>query len=153
MPPSTLIRPIRQEDFVPLRPLWNGYNAFYGREGPTALDAEITRVTWERFLDPREPVYALVAESEGRLLGLTHYLFHRSTTRIELTCYLQDLFTDQRERGQGVGRSLIEGVYQAAREAGIRRVYWQTNETNAAGRRLYDSVAKHAGFIVYAHDV
>jgi len=153
MPPSTLIRPIRQEDFVPWLPLWNGYNAFYGREGPTALDAEITRVTWERFLDPREPVYALVAESEGRLLGLTHYLFHRSTTRIELTCYLQDLFTDQRERGQGVGRSLIEGVYQAAREAGIRRVYWQTNETNAAGRRLYDSVAKHAGFIVYAHDV
>jgi GNAT superfamily N-acetyltransferase len=153
MPPSTLIRPIRQEDFVPWLPLWNGYNAFYGREGPAALDAEITRVTWERFLDPREPVYALVAESEGRLLGLAHYLLHRSTTRIELTCYLQDLFTDQRERGQGVGRSLIEGVYQAAREAGIRRVYWQTHETNAAGRRLYDSVAKHAGFIVYAHDV
>ena len=153
MPPSILIRPIRQDDSVAWLPLWSGYNAFYGREGPTALDSEITRVTWERFLDPREPVYALVAESEGRLLGLAHYLFHRSTTRIELTCYLQDLFTDERERGRGIGRSLIEGVYQAAREAGVKRVYWQTHETNAAGRRLYDSVAKHAGFIVYAHDV
>src|SRR5512140_3105789 len=146
MATSTLIRPVRQEDFDPWLPLWNGYNAFYGREGPTALDSEITRVTWNRFLDPREPVHALVAQSEGRLLGLAHYLFHRSTTRIELTCYLQDLFTDRRDRGRGVGRALIEGVYQAAREAGVKRVYWQTHETNAAGRRLYDSVAKHAGF-------
>ncbi len=31
--------------------------------------------------------------SGGELLGLTHYLFHRSTTMIEPNCYLQDLFT------------------------------------------------------------
>ena len=86
------------------------------------------------------------------MLGITHYLFHRSTTRIELTCYLQDLFTDDRERGRGVGRSLIEGVLGAARAAGIERVYWHTHETNTPGRLLYDKVAKHHGFIVYAHD-
>jgi GNAT superfamily N-acetyltransferase len=130
-----------------------GYNAFYGREGATALAPEITMATWSRFFDPNEPVFALVAESEGQLLGLTHYLFHRSTTRIELTCYLQDLFTAQASRGCGVGRSLIEGVCQAARASGIKRVYWQTHETNVAGRLLYDKVAKHVGFIVYGHDV
>ena len=97
-------------------------------------------------------MFALVAESEGRLLGLTHYLYHRSTTRLELTCYLQDLFTTPDARGQGVGRLLIHGVYRAASAAGIKRVYWQTHETNAAGRLLYDKVARHAGFIVYAHD-
>lgn len=147
-----LVRPIRQDDFPAWLPLWDGYNAFYGRQDATALAPEITQATWQRFFDPAEPVFALVAVVDGRLVGITHYLYHRSTTRIEPTCYLQDLFTLQSQRGRGVGRSLIEGVYQAARAAGIRRVYWQTHETNAAGRRLYDQVARHAGFIVYGHD-
>jgi GNAT superfamily N-acetyltransferase len=148
-----LVRPIHLGDFAAWQALWDGYNAFYGRSAETALPPEITIATWQRFFDASEPVFALVAESQGRLLGLTHYIFHRSTTRIELTCYLQDLFTLEEERGRGVGRSLIAGVYQAAKAAGIQRVYWQTHETNAAGRLLYDKLAKHAGFIVYGHDV
>lgn len=153
MPNRVLVRPIRQDDFEAWQPLWDGYNAFYGRTGVTALAVAITQATWQRFFDPREPVYALVAESNAKLLGLAHYLFHRSTTRIELTCYLQDLFTAEGDRGHGVGRSLIEGVYNAAAAQGIKRVYWQTHETNTAGRRLYDKVAKHAGFIVYGHEL
>ena len=148
-----LVRPIRQSDFAAWQPLWNGYNAFYGREGATALSPATTSTTWQRFFEPTEPVYALVAQAEGTLLGLAHYLFHRSTTRVELTCYLQDLFTVEAERGRGVGRSLIEGVHQAAKAAGVKRVYWQTHETNVAGRLLYDKVAKHAGFIVYGSEV
>ena len=75
---------------------------------------EITAMTWARFFDAYEPVHALVAESEGRLLGLTHYLFHRSTTAIAPNCYLQDLFTGEAARGKGVGRALIVGVYERA---------------------------------------
>ena len=124
-----------------------------GREGETALPTEITRATWRRFFDPSEPVFALVAVSDGELVGLAQYLYHRSTTRLELTCYLQDLFTRESERGRGIGRLLIEGVYQMAKTAGVKRVYWQTHETNAAGRLLYDKMAKHAGFIVYGQEV
>ncbi len=153
MPPTVNVRAVQQTDFAEWLPLWHGYNAFYGRSGETALPDEITRTTWQRFFDAHEPVFALVAEMDGRLVGLTHYLYHRSTTRLELTCYLQDLYTQESARGRGVGRRLIEGVYQAARAAGIRRVYWQTHESNAAGRLLYDKMAKHAGFIVYAQDV
>jgi len=153
MPPPCVVRAVQRGDLAAWMPLWNGYNAFYGRENETALSPEITQLTWERFFDPEEPVYALVAEAEGRLLGLAHYLFHRSTTRKELTCYLQDLFAEREERGRGVGRLLIEGVYDQARAAGIGRVYWQTHHTNAAGRHLYDKMAKHAGFIVYARDL
>lgn len=151
--PSLRVRPVEERDFVAWQPLWSGYNAFYGRDGATALAPEITAVAWQRFFDPGEPVFALVAEAEGKLLGLAHYLFHRSTTRIELTCYLQDLFTDPAARGRGVGRALIQGVYERAGAEGIRRVYWQTHETNAAGRLLYDKVARHLGFIVYSHDL
>jgi GNAT superfamily N-acetyltransferase len=147
-------RPLQPSDRAAWQPLWDGYNAFYGRAGETALPAAVTDTTWARFLDAAEPVHALVAEDEqGRLLGLVHYLYHRSTTRIELTCYLQDLFTAPEARGRGVGRALIEAVYNAAREAGVKRVYWQTHTTNATGRALYDKVAHHMGFIVYAQDV
>jgi GNAT superfamily N-acetyltransferase len=147
-----LVRPIRNDDFPDWLPLWDGYNGFYGRRGETALPPEITKITWQRFFDPGEPVFGLVADEDGKLLGLAHYLFHRSTTRIEPVCYLQDLFTAEAARGRGIGKALIEGVYQAAKSAGIRRVYWQTQETNTAGRRLYDKVAEHAGFIVYGHE-
>jgi len=147
-----VVRPIEQADFPGWKPLWDGYNAFYGRKDATALAPEITQATWQRFFDPAEPVFALVADDGERLVGLAHYLFHRSTTRVEPTCYLQDLFTAPTERGRGVGRALIEGVYGKAAAAGVKRVYWQTHESNAAGRRLYDKVGKHLGFIVYAHD-
>jgi GNAT superfamily N-acetyltransferase len=144
-----LIRPVRETDLDAWLPLWRGYNAFYGRSGPTALAEEITVTTWTRFLELDEPVHALVAEQDGRLIGLAHYLFHRSTTAIALNCYLQDLFTDPAVRGQGVGRRLIEAVYAEAEAAGAGRVYWQTHETNQAAIRLYDQVAVRSGFVVY----
>jgi GNAT superfamily N-acetyltransferase len=138
------------QDFAQWLPLWEGYNAFYGRSGPTALAEEITRFTWSRFFDAYEPMRALVAQDDaGRLVGLTHYLFHRSTTSIAPVCYLQDLFTAEETRGKGVGRALINAVYEQAGLAGCGRVYWQTHETNLTAQRLYDKVSKRSGFIVY----
>ncbi len=148
-----LIRSIRRTDYLQWRPLWNGYNAFYGRSGPTALAEPITAETWERFFRPADPVHALVAEQVGELVGLAHFLMHRSTTRIDDVCYLQDLYTVERLRGLGVGRRLIEGVYAAARTAGCGRVYWQTQATNRTARALYDRIAEHRGFIVYTHEL
>ncbi len=149
MPGTISVRPVTRQDYEQWLPLWEGYNAFYGRSGPTALSPDITRVTWMRFFDAYEPVHALVAESDGRLVGLTHYLFHRSTTAIEPSCYLQDLFTAQAARGKGVASALISAVYDEARRAGSARVYWQTHETNLTAQRLYDKVAERSGFIVY----
>ena len=146
---NLIIRPVARTDYDQWLLLWNGYNAFYGRSGATSLPEEITRTTWDRFFDDAEPVFALVAEIDGKLAGLTHYLFHRSTTAIEPVCYLQDLFTDATARGKGVGRALINGVYEQARRAGSRRVYWQTHETNHTAQQLYDKVAERSGFAVY----
>ncbi|OCP09444.1 MULTISPECIES: GNAT family N-acetyltransferase [unclassified Ensifer] len=149
MADNLIIRPIAKADYEQWLPLWDGYNAFYGRSGATALDPAITAMTWSRFFDAYEPVHALVAESDGRLIGLTHYLFHRSTTAIQPNCYLQDLFTSTEARGKGVGRALIEGVYEAARAVGSPRVYWMTHETNETAMALYDRVAEKSGFLVY----
>jgi GNAT superfamily N-acetyltransferase len=146
---SLSIRPVRRDDLEKWLPLWDGYNAFYGRSGATALKREITDMTWSRFFDAYEPVRALVADDGGTLLGLVHYLFHRSTTAIAPVCYLQDLFTAEGARGKGVGRALIEGVYEQAKLAGSSRVYWQTHETNVTAQQLYDRIADRSGFIVY----
>ena len=146
---SPMIRAIAHEDYDRWLPLWDGYNSFFGRSGPTALPPEVTATTWARFFDADEPVHALVAEQDGKLIGLVHYLFHRTTTTIAPICYLNDLFTSEAARGKGVGRALIEAVYTEARRAGSPRVYWQTHETNTTAQALYNKVAERSGFIVY----
>jgi GNAT superfamily N-acetyltransferase len=146
MSPALTVRSVLPADFEQWLPLWQTYNRFYGRD---ALPEEITRTTWSRFFDAGERVHALVADKNGKLLGLAQYLFHRSTIQIELSCYLQDLFTSETARGQGIGRALIETVYERARAAGSPRVYWQTHETNAVAMKLYDKIAERSGFVVY----
>jgi GNAT superfamily N-acetyltransferase len=148
------VRFVTRADYSEWLPLWEGYNRFYGRFDATALPDAITQQTWSRFFDACEPVHALVAEEmvaagQARVVGLVHYLFHRSTISIEPTCYLQDLFTAEAARGKGVGRALIEAVYEQARLAGGVTVYWRTHGSNAMARRLYDSVAEDSGFVVY----
>jgi GNAT superfamily N-acetyltransferase len=149
MTTAPTIRFAKADDYERWLPLWNGYNRFYGRFDAMALPDAMTRATWQRFFDSAEPMHALVAEQDGSLIGLVHYLFHRSTTLMNPICYLQDLYTDQSRRGAGVGRALIEAVYEQARAAGSERVYWQTHESNAAAMVLYNQVADRSGFLVY----
>jgi GNAT superfamily N-acetyltransferase len=140
-----IVRSAAPADFPQWAPLWEGYNLFYKRVVP----AEVTQMTWSRFFDAYEPVHAVVAEEDGRLLGLVHYLFHRNTAMIGPTCYLQDLFTHEDARSKGIGRALIEAVYERARAAGSPRVYWMTHETNLTAMKLYDKVAERSGFVQY----
>jgi GNAT superfamily N-acetyltransferase len=146
MTDSLIIRAVTPTDFTQWLPLWENYNRFYGRN---SLPTEITQTTWARFFDTQEPIHAIVAEKDKQLLGLAHYLFHRNTIQIGLTCYLQDLFTNEAARGQGIGRALIEAVYKRAKTAGSPRIYWQTQENNSTARKLYDKVAEPSGFLVY----
>ena len=150
---DVIVREVTPNDYAQWLLLWEGYNAFYKRSGPTALAPEITQQTWAHMLDPSVPVHGLVAERDGRLVGLTHYLFHRSTTILSETCYLQDLFTCEAARGRGVGRALIQRVYDNAVAAGSARVYWHTHETNATARLLYDKVAENSGAIMYGKEL
>jgi GNAT superfamily N-acetyltransferase len=148
-----IVRSVATADFAQWRELFEGYNAFYGRSGATALPGEVMQTTWRRFFDPNEPVHALVAEQGAGLVGLAHYIFHRSTIHTDPVCYLQDLFTAHAQRGRGIGRALIEAVCAQATIRGARRVYWHTHESNATARRLYDLVAERPGFILYRVDL
>lgn len=142
---NIIVRDARKDDFADWEPLWDGYTRFYEREP----DPAITATLWQRAFDPYEPIHILVAEIDGKIVGIVHYLFHRSTSLIAPVCYLQDLFTAENLRGSGVGRALIEAVYAKAEEVGAARVYWLTHETNTTAMLLYDNVAEKSGFLQY----
>jgi GNAT superfamily N-acetyltransferase len=139
---TRLLRPDEREAW---EPLWQGYLTFY----ESSVPADVTDETWRRLHDPAEPMHVLGAFLDGRLVGIVHFLFHRSTWTVGNYCYLQDLFTVPEARGQGAGRALIEAVAERAKAEDASRVYWLTHETNATARALYDKVADRSGFIQY----
>lgn len=140
------VRALRAEDEQAWRRLWTGYLDFY----ESSVSDAVYTSTFARLLgdDPRD-YNALVAELDGRVVGLTHYLFHRHAWKVEEVCYLQDLYADPDVRGMGVGRALIEGVYATADSHGAPAVYWLTQEFNDTARRLYDRIGVLTPFIKY----
>jgi GNAT superfamily N-acetyltransferase len=145
MAADIVIRPLRPDERADWEPLWRGYLDFY----QTYLPNDTYNTTWARFHDPAEPMWALGGYIDGRLLGIAHYLYHRSCWTVGDYCYLQDLFVAEAARKRGLGRALIEAVYREARAAGASRVHWLTHETNATARALYDTLADRPGFIQY----
>ena len=144
--PPPAIRPLRPEDKADWRRLWTGYLQFYQTSVPDAVyDSTFARLLG----DDAQDFSALVAEVDGRLMGLTHYLFHRHAWKIENVCYLQDLYVDPQARGTGLGRKLIEAVYACADAAGSPAVYWLTQDFNHEARQLYDRIARVTPFIRY----
>ena len=143
---AVIVRALRAEDEPAWRDLWRAYLAFY----ESTVPEEVYVSSFARLLgdDPRD-YSGLVAEQDGRLVGLTHYLFHRHGWKIEDVCYLQDLYALPETRGTGVGRALIEGVYAAADAHGAANVYWNTQDFNETARRLYDRIGVLTPFIKY----
>lgn len=142
---TILVRAIAPDDHAAWLPLWRGYQQFYEVDIP----AETSARTWERFFDPSEPMSAAVATAGDRVVGIVHWIFHRSCWTVGDYCYLQDLFVAPDVREHGVGRKLIEHVYAVATAAGCSRVHWLTHEANANAMLLYDRIADRSGFVQY----
>ncbi|WP_420854797.1 GNAT family N-acetyltransferase [Salipiger pentaromativorans] len=141
-----MVRPLTAHDEEIWRELWKAYLAFY----ETSLSEEVYQSTFARLLGSDDHDFnALVAELDGTVVGITHYLFHRHCWRVENVCYLQDLYAAPEVRGKGIGRALIEGVYEAADRAGAPTVYWLTQEFNHTARQLYDRIGTLTPFIKY----
>jgi len=144
--PTIKVRPLRADDRTDWAEMWHDYLVFY----ESSVADEVYDSTFARLLgDDPQDFNCLIAEIDGRPVGLTHYLFHRHAWRIENVCYLQDLFTRPETRGTGVGRALIEAVYAAADVNGTPNVYWLTQEFNTTARLLYDRIADVTPFIKY----
>ncbi len=142
---TIVIRPLEQNHRSAWYPLWRGYQEFYKVD----LSEDVSSTTWQRLLDPAEPMGGALAWQGTTAVGLVHHIRHRSCWTVGDYCYLQDLFVTATIRGVGIGRKLIEYVYEAAKRDGCSRVYWLTHETNTDAMKLYDRVADRSGFIQY----
>jgi GNAT superfamily N-acetyltransferase len=143
------IRPAEAKDEARWRELWAGYIKFYRASVPE----ETTANTWKQILDPKSNIAALVAVKDGVVIGICNYLFHDNTWSTKPICYLQDLFVDPKARGGGAAKALILACEEKAKEKGAFRLYWQTQEYNAAARSLYDTITPRSSFIVYRKNV
>jgi len=137
------IAPLRPGDRAEWEQLARGYKAFYKTELADARYDE----TWAALI-AGERMHGLAARVDGRMAGIAHYLFHAQTWGPD-ACYLQDLFTAEDVRGQGVATVLIDAVAEAARARGALKFYWLTKKDNERARALYDRIAAWKGFLRY----
>lgn len=144
--PELIVRPFQQSDHAEWRRLWTAYLTFY----EATVSEEVYETTWKRlFTEGEFEPKGFLALKEGKPVGLTHFIYHRTCWSPVNNCYLQDLFTDAEARGSGAGAALIAAVKEDAAGKGIKNVYWMTHETNETARKLYDRVARRTGFIEY----
>ena len=139
------IRSLAIADRAAWMALWQGYQAFYEVDIPD----DVSAITWTRLLDPAEPMGGALAWDGDLAVGLVHHIRHRSCWSVGDYVYLQDLFVARAARSHGVGRLLIENVYDLARSQGCSRVHWLTHETNTEAMKLYDRIADRSGFVQY----
>jgi len=133
---SIIIRPITLSDKARWLELFKEYVIFY----KSKVSDEQFELTWQRIHSDFN-MYGLIAELDGQIVGLAHYIFRPSTWEVEDFCYLEDLFVDPKVRGAGVGRALISELEKIAIAKGSKRLYWTTATDNEVARKLYDKVA------------
>lgn len=144
---SIKIAALSKDDYEFWLPLWQNYLKFY----ETSLPSSTIQNTWHSLLDSNVPIYGFGAWQDDKLVGITHVhvVLHPNTWNITECCYLEDLYVSESVRGQGVGRALIEKVYEFARSKNCNRVYWTTQEGNTTARKLYDAIATQTDMVQY----
>lgn len=146
---EVMLSPVVSADKEAWFGLWGQYLEFYKADIP----AFVSESSWQRLLDPQEPVGCIMARLGPRAIGFANYVQHRSTWTVGNYLYLEDLFVDPSVRGQGVGRRLIGSLYDLAERAGCSRVYWHTHETNATAMLLYNRIGCRSGFVHYQNQL
>lgn len=143
---SVKITPLSKDDYDLWLDLWQRYLTFY----ETVLPLSTTEHTWRNLLDKDLAIYGFGAWKNDILVGITHVVLRPNTWNTTECCYLEDLYVSESVRGQGVGRALIEYVYDFANQKNCNRVYWHTQESNTSARTLYDKLATKTDVVQYS---
>jgi GNAT superfamily N-acetyltransferase len=143
------IRPVELKDADDWLILWAGYLEFY----KTEISEEQTQLTWQRLNDSGVGMCGLVAELDGKVVGLAHYSFTYSSWAKAPHLYLEDLFVNPEHRGSGIGKALIIALEEPAKARGSEKIYWETHKDNKVARSLYEGIAELSEFVTYSREV
>ena len=139
---SIAIRPIQSSDYEQWLPLWDGNNM-------GTRDDAVTAQTWARLNDENAPVCGLVAEEEGVILGLVHYILHPTTGALNDVCYMQDVYVDPSQRKGGIAKKLVTHLSAIGAQKGWARLYWLADADNAAAQALYKNIGVKLNFTLH----
>jgi GNAT superfamily N-acetyltransferase len=121
------VRRLRGDDHEKWRALWGSYLSFYRAQVPD----EVSELTFMRLRDGEQGMLGLVAvDPDDQPIALAHLVCHPATWSATGYCYLEDLYVDRSHRGGQITETIFEAVYAQARERGIQRVYWHTQQFN-----------------------
>jgi GNAT superfamily N-acetyltransferase len=143
------IRPLELRDADEWNILWAGYLEFYEAE----ISREQTQLTWQRLNEPSFDMHGLVAELDGKVVGIAHYSFTYSSWAASPHLYLEDLFVDPEHRGKGIGKELILALEEPAKARGSEKIYWETHKDNKMAKSLYEGIAELSEFVTYSREV
>lgn len=138
------IRNIAKSDYHAWHELWLANNKGYCEESVTAE-------TWNRLLLDIYPVHGLIAEKNGHIVGLLHYILHPVTGHIQPVCYMQDVFVDEAHRKQGIGTALVEHLAQIGQSEEWARLYWLVEKDNENAQNLYAHLGHKLNFNLFVH--
>ncbi|HET8862805.1 MAG TPA: GNAT family N-acetyltransferase [Solirubrobacterales bacterium] len=147
MPAAVRIEPVSAPQLETLLPMIAAYQRFYEVE---EIDEGRNRAFFSRFLAPGEEGMLLGAWRGEELVGYACLFWHFTSLVPAETVLLNDLYVAEGQRGEGIGRALIDASAQVARERGAHHLEWATQPDNETAQRLYDSTgAERSEWVEY----
>jgi GNAT superfamily N-acetyltransferase len=112
--------------------------ATFERE-PDAVEATEATLA-EALFGPRPAAEAVIAETDGTVLGFALFFHNFSTWTGKRGVYLEDLYVTPEARGQGVGKALLRHIAELALTRGCARFEWSVLDWNADAIAFYRAI-------------
>jgi GNAT superfamily N-acetyltransferase len=138
IPTKLKIRKATEADIPQLLLLMRELAEFERYADAFAITEEILREQGFRRSPP--DFYCLVAEENGRLVGLLVYYFVAFTYRGKPNLIIKELYVAQSHRSKGVGNLLMKAVAQEAERSGCGMIKWWVAKWNERGIEFYEQL-------------
>jgi GNAT superfamily N-acetyltransferase len=133
-----VVRPATPDDIDALAALTEEMNGYYGASDVEPLDLRRQQIRDALFGDV-PAAYALVATDAGSAVGFATYSFLWPAVGLTRSLYLKELYITQARHRTGVGRQIMESLFELAGEHNCSRVEWTADQDNPGAHAFYET--------------
>ena len=131
------LRPARADEAPLVLEMLRATAAEQGNEHELCVTLDDVR---EDGFGPSPRFDVLLAEADGRAVGMALYFFDYATWTSRNGLYLEDLYVHPAYRRHGIARALMTHLKAIARERGCGRLNWVVQRHNANAVKFYESL-------------